>query len=128
MISVPARHALPPHRISSRQSWRRRLWYAKPGLTSLLILMLWVLSAPPGLAQVANPIDPAPAPETAPGEEAPYDALNRTTPEGMVLGYIEAVSKSEHDRASEYFDLRNIPRTRLPARRVTVAMALPPHL
>src|SRR5690606_8650051 len=73
---------------------------------------------------VANPIDPAPAPETAPVEEAPYDALNRTTPEGMVLGYIDAVSKGELDRASEYFDLRNIPRSRRAARGVTLAMEL----
>jgi MscS family membrane protein len=58
------------------------------------------------------------AQETAPGEvtktptpvdTGPEDALNRGTPRGSIIGYMEASSALDFKTAAEYLDLRNLP-------------------
>ena len=42
--------------------------------------------------------------------KGPDDALNRGTPRGSIVGFLDACSKFDIDIASEYLDLRNLPR------------------
>jgi len=41
--------------------------------------------------------------------KGPDDALNRGTPRGSIVGFLEACSNFNFERASEYLDLRNLP-------------------
>jgi MscS family membrane protein len=44
-----------------------------------------------------------------PVDTGPEDALNRGTPRGSIVGYLEACSKFDFEKAAEYLDLRNLP-------------------
>jgi MscS family membrane protein len=59
----------------------------------------------PSAAQDADTADPA---QTV-AETAPEDALNRGTPRGSIVGFLEACEEFDFDRAAEYLDLRNLP-------------------
>jgi len=77
-----------------------------------LIFVFFVTSAPAALGQQD---EDAAAPETktvvAPGveETGPEDALNRGTPRGSAIGFLEACARPDFERAAEYLDLRNLP-------------------
>jgi MscS family membrane protein len=42
-------------------------------------------------------------------DKGPEDALNRGTPRGSIVGYLEASSELDFEKASQYLDLRNLP-------------------
>jgi MscS family membrane protein len=44
-----------------------------------------------------------------PVDKGPEDALNRGTPRGSVVGFLDTSSKFEFEKAAEYLDLRNLP-------------------
>lgn len=66
-------------------------------------LLFYLTTATPVAAQDAA------APEEAPQTAVPYDPLNRTSPEGMVLGFIAAMAEGDHEKAAQYFNLSKIP-------------------
>jgi MscS family membrane protein len=39
----------------------------------------------------------------------PEDALNRGTPRGSIIGYLEAATEFDFEKAAQYLDLRNLP-------------------
>jgi MscS family membrane protein len=41
--------------------------------------------------------------------ESPPDELGRSTPRGLVTGFLDAISKQDFDKASQYLDLTKIP-------------------
>ena len=43
--------------------------------------------------------------------QGPADALNRGTPRGSIVGFLRACEEFEFERAAEYLDLRNLPRS-----------------
>ena len=44
-----------------------------------------------------------------PVDPGPEDALNRGTPRGSIIGYLEASAVLDFEKAAEYLDLRNLP-------------------
>jgi MscS family membrane protein len=58
------------------------------------------------MAQESPPAAPVVA---APEDRVPEDALNRGTPRRSVVGYLQACSVFDFDKAAEYLDLRNLP-------------------
>lgn len=42
-------------------------------------------------------------------DKGPEDALNRGTPRGAAIGFLEASSKLDYEKAAQYLDLRNLP-------------------
>lgn len=53
---------------------------------------------------------PPAAGSAAPAEQSkPQDPLNRTTPQGSVLGFLDACHSKDYKRALHYLDLANIP-------------------
>ncbi|MBT8055502.1 MAG: mechanosensitive ion channel family protein [Gammaproteobacteria bacterium] len=48
-------------------------------------------------------------PEAPVAEAAPEDALNRGTPRGSAIGFLEACASFDFEKAAEYLDLRNLP-------------------
>jgi MscS family membrane protein len=47
--------------------------------------------------------------EPAVEQKGPEDALNRGTPRGSIVGFLEACEDFDFDRAAQYLDLRNLP-------------------
>ena len=45
----------------------------------------------------------------APVDKGPDDALGRGNPRGSIVGYLDAASKFNWEKAAEYLDLRNVP-------------------
>jgi MscS family membrane protein len=72
--------------------------------------ILMVILAPAfftcAMAQESPPAAPVVA---APEDRVPEDVLNRGTPRGSVVGFLEACSVFDFDKAAEYLDLRNLP-------------------
>lgn len=81
-------------------------------LTRLLLSMLlasFVLSPAPALATAAvltKGGDTAAEAETAP---PPIDQWGRSTPRGLVEGFLNAIGKEDYEKASQYLDLSKIP-------------------
>ena len=42
-------------------------------------------------------------------DKGPEDALGRGTPRGSIIGYLQATSEFNFEKAAEYLDLRNLP-------------------
>jgi MscS family membrane protein len=42
-------------------------------------------------------------------DKGPEDALNRGTPRGSIIGYLEACADFDFEKAAEFLDLRNLP-------------------
>jgi MscS family membrane protein len=47
--------------------------------------------------------------EPAAEQKGPVDALNRGTPRGSIVGFLEACEEFDFERAAQYLDLRNLP-------------------
>jgi MscS family membrane protein len=76
-------------------------------LTLLLLVLL-------GFSLIANAQEKAPAtvPVVVPVavDTGPEDALNRGTPRGSIVGFLEACSAFDFEKAAQFLDLRNLPR------------------
>lgn len=44
-----------------------------------------------------------------PADKGPEDLLNRGTPRGSIVGFLDAASKFDFEKATEFLDLRNLP-------------------
>lgn len=81
----------------------------KTSLIAAIPFLFLCLLGPPALAQDqstgAEPSVAAPAIE----ERRPEDALNRGTPRGSIVGFLQACDAFDFKRAAEYLDLRNLP-------------------
>jgi MscS family membrane protein len=80
-------------------------------LTRLVPLFVLVAGmAPADFALAQTPSGEAPA-AAAPAveEKAPEDALNRGTPRGSIVGFLEACEAFDYERAAQHLDLRNLP-------------------
>ncbi len=42
-------------------------------------------------------------------DKGPEDALNRGTPRGSIIGYLDASAKLDFEKAAQYLDMRNLP-------------------
>jgi len=73
---------------------------------STLILILASAFFTCAMAQESPPAAPVVA---APEDRVPEDALNRGTPRGSIVGYLEACSVFDFEKAAEYLDLKNLP-------------------
>ena len=73
----------------------------------LLIPFLWFSA--PALAQ-EKPAEGV-AVVVAEVDKGPEDALNRGTPRGSIIGYLEASAELDFEKAAQYLDLRNLPST-----------------
>jgi len=71
----------------------------------LLIPFLWFSA--PALAQ-EKPAEGV-AVVVAEVDKGPEDALNRGTPRGSIIGYLEASAELDFEKAAQYLDLRNLP-------------------
>ena len=73
-----------------------------------LILTGIISSVPTGFAQekAAETTPETPVPVVNAG---PEDALNRGTPHGSIIGFLEACSVFDFEKAAEFLDLRNLP-------------------
>ncbi len=91
--------------VHSSHSWRRIL---------AGVLLVFGLTEPVGTyalspafaqdaAQPSAPVPPSPPPADA--APAPVDALGRSTPAGMVAGFVSAIQETNYERAAEYLDL-----------------------
>ena len=80
--------------------------------TILLIALFPLLHVPLALAQNTTETGEQPVAITVPinVEQPPEDALNRGTPLGSAVGFLEACAKLDFERAAQYLDLRNLPR------------------
>src|SRR4051812_35509597 len=56
--------------------------------------------------------------------EIPKDALNRETPRGTLSGFIEALSKSDYEKAASYLNLSYLPKTQAVAQGPKLAQGL----
>jgi len=75
-------------------------------ITALLILIL--AFSPSSFAQdEASTGTPATAPVVV--DRGPEDALNRGTPRGSIIGFLEASSVFDFEKAAQFLDLRNLP-------------------
>jgi MscS family membrane protein len=79
--------------------------------TIFLIAFLSAFYSPFALAQNPAGTEDQPAAITVPinVEQPPEDALNRGTPRGSAVGFLEACSRLDFERAAQYLDLRNLP-------------------
>jgi len=80
-------------------------------ITPVALLMLMVaFGPPPAMAQdvvtESGTVTVTTTPTPPPG---PQDALNRGTPRGSIVGYLEACSTFDFEKAAEFLDLRNLP-------------------
>ena len=78
-------------------------------LKTALLLILFLCISTTGLAQ-DEPVETSTAvvvQEVV--DKGPEDALNRGTPRGSIVGYLEASSELDFEKASQYLDLRNLP-------------------
>jgi MscS family membrane protein len=77
------------------------------GIIKSAVLIFPLLFSVSALAQ-----EPAPDEVTKsaiPVDMGPEDALNRGTPRGSIIGYLEATGALDFKTAAEYLDLRNLP-------------------
>lgn len=74
----------------------------------IVLLVMGLVTGMTGLAQ-DTPETEEDAP-TVPIEPGPEDALNRGTPRSSIIGFLETCSEFDFEKASEYLDLRNLPR------------------
>lgn len=80
--------------------------------TPFLALLLLTITVPLGAAHATaaltkteeKPADAAPAPV--------IDSIGRTTPRGLVTGFLDALGKEDFEKASQYLDLSKIPESR----------------
>ncbi|NNJ79517.1 MAG: mechanosensitive ion channel [Xanthomonadales bacterium] len=78
----------------------------------LVLVTLLFLPISEALFAQADTTKEAPvAPATvAPENDVPEDALNRGTPRRSAIGFLEACSNLDYEKAAEFLDLRNLPR------------------
>ena len=83
----------------------------KPKILACVVFIAAIIAASTALAQ-----DQEPPPETTMAvavpvtvDKGPEDALNRGNPRSSIIGYLEAASKFNFEKAAEYLDLRNLP-------------------
>jgi MscS family membrane protein len=70
-----------------------------------VFLLLIVL----GFSPITDAQEQQPALVPVAVEKGPEDALNRGTPQGSIVGFLEACSVFDFEKAAEYLDLRNLP-------------------
>ena len=78
---------------------------------SLVLLLCSALSPTTTLQAQATPADPATQASPAAEEKGPNDALDRGTPRGSITGFLDACADFEYERASQYLDMRNLPKS-----------------
>lgn len=88
---------------------------------ALILLALAVLVGAGAWAQV--PAE-APAADEPAEPELPPDPLNRRTPQGLVVGLLEALADEDYQRAAQYLDLSVLPASRREARGPLLARQL----
>lgn len=73
--------------------------------------LLLVIASPPLSAQDEKETPPETVAVAIPvtQDKGPEDALNRGTPRGSAVGFLEACSTFDFEKASQYLDLRNLP-------------------
>jgi len=83
----------------------------QPKILACVVFIAAIIAASTALAQ-----DQEPPPETTMAvavpvtvDKGPEDALNRGNPRSSIIGYLEAASKFNFEKAAEYLDLRNLP-------------------
>jgi MscS family membrane protein len=76
-------------------------------LIATLLLLIWATSVQAQEDQTATETVAVAVPVNA--NKGPEDALNRGTPRGSAIGFLEACSKFDFEKAAEYLDLRNLP-------------------
>lgn len=74
---------------------------------SNLFFISALLISVPSIAQEQTPGAPTEAVPVV--DKGPEDALNRGTPRGSIVGYLEACAKFDFEKAAEFLDLRNLP-------------------
>jgi len=75
-------------------------------IKSALLVFLLLLS----ISTMAQEVAPDEVTKTATAVDmGPEDALNRGTPRGSIIGYMEAAAAFDFEKAAEYLDLRNLP-------------------
>jgi len=82
-----------------------------PWRAVLAALLLCGAMSPMTLQAQTTPADPTVAASPAGEEKRPNDALNRGTPRGSILGFLDACEDFNYERAAEYLDLRSLPRS-----------------
>src|SRR5690606_28113676 len=90
----------------------------RPRICLLLMLLTWMVALP------ATAQDESSAAAEQPPEPQVYDPLNRTSPEGLVLGFVSAMADGDHDRAAQYFNVSQIPARQLDTRSIELAQSL----
>ncbi len=70
---------------------------------ALLLLIVF------GLNPLANAQEQPAVPVPVAVEKGPEDALNRGTPRGSIVGFLEACSAFDFEKAAQFLDLRNLP-------------------
>lgn len=83
-----------------------------------LLLLAWMVALP---ATAQDDSSEAAAP---PAEPVVYDPLHRTSPEGLVLGFLSAMADGDHEKAAQYFNLSNIPARQRSTRGIELAQSL----
>jgi len=77
------------------------------GIFKSALLIFPLLLSVSAMAQETAPVEVT---KTAtPVDTGPEDALNRGTPRGSIIGYMEASAAFDFVKAAEYLDLRNLP-------------------
>ena len=77
------------------------------GIFKSALLILPLLLSVSAMAQETEPGEVIKTP--IPVDTGPEDALNRGTPRGSIIGYMEASAVFDFEKAAEYLDLRNLP-------------------
>jgi MscS family membrane protein len=77
------------------------------GIFKSALLIFPLLLSVSALAQETEPGEVIKTP--IPVDTGPEDALNRGTPRGSIIGYMEACAAFDFEKAAEYLDLRNLP-------------------
>jgi MscS family membrane protein len=77
------------------------------GIIKSALLIFPLLLSFSAMAQETAPDEVTKTP--TPIDTGPEDALNRGTPRGSIIGYIEAAAAFDFEKAAEYLDLRNLP-------------------
>ncbi len=77
------------------------------GIIRPALLIFTLLLCVSAMAQETAPDEVAEPPASV--DAGPADALNRGTPRGSIIGYMEACAAFDFKTAAEYLDLRNLP-------------------
>lgn len=86
---------------------------------ALLVACICVGAAVPSPAQ-----SPTPAASATPAPAGPADEFERGVPRSVVQGYLGACDKGDYERASNYLDLRRIPKSQRVKQGATLAREL----